>query len=291
MTKPAIIIGGSGRSGTTLLARLVASDPETYGGREESHLFTGAYGLVHYSHLLTDSYSYVVPHSLVAQHRDYLVSRLGRYLTGHVAKYAKPVAVVRDFIHRTVKYAYQGPTVQAGTVCLMASMTRQEADAEVRRFVDAAITNPVEQATGKERWVEKTPWSVLLFPRIATILPDASLVHIHRDPRDVIVSIYKQPWGPSTREQSLDMYEMWLRRWNDISAHTRALPNYTEVSYAHLSEQLGRVDERLGVKHGSHIPIRRVTHQAEWRQWPTPVKEAFQQRVQPLAEKQGFIQW
>jgi hypothetical protein len=46
-------------------------------------------------------------------------------------------------------------------------------------------------AAGKRRWAEKTPGNVAVMPRILAFWPDARIVHIRRDPKDVYASLRK----------------------------------------------------------------------------------------------------
>lgn len=49
------------------------------------------------------------------------------------------------------------------------------------------------------RWLgEKTPRHEKFIERIRTVLPDARFIHIHRDPRDVVASLLRQPWWLSS---------------------------------------------------------------------------------------------
>src|SRR5947208_2188830 len=50
---------------------------------------------------------------------------------------------------------------------------------------------------GAERLVERTPLHVLHLDLISGIYPDAQVVHIIRDGRDVALSVAAQNWGPS----------------------------------------------------------------------------------------------
>ena len=99
----------------------------------------------------------------------------------------------------------------------------------------------------KTHWVEKTPWNSLVFPEIAELLPDAKLLHIVRDSRDVIDSI-RRTLGPKDMVGACIRYEQWLKRWEDVQEETRRLPNYREVPYEHLtSPNVGRQRQTMTV--------------------------------------------
>jgi hypothetical protein len=51
---------------------------------------------------------------------------------------------------------------------------------------------------GKKRWVEKTPTHLACTREIRRLYPDAPIIRIIRDPRDVALSVLNVPWGPSS---------------------------------------------------------------------------------------------
>lgn len=71
-------------------------------------------------------------------------------------------------------------------------------EAEMNRIVGSSrdvveflnqFLGAVARREGKQRWAEKTPGNVLHIDRIRTGWPDAKIVHIIRDPRDVLASL------------------------------------------------------------------------------------------------------
>lgn len=51
---------------------------------------------------------------------------------------------------------------------------------------------PAWQASGKARVAEKTPWNLLAFPQLHRLFPRSPLIHVIRDPRDVVASRLEQ---------------------------------------------------------------------------------------------------
>lgn len=76
--------------------------------------------------------------------------------------------------------------------------------------------------------VERTPDHVRVLELINEVYPDAAVVHIIRDGRDVARSLVSQPWGPSSFTEAA---AEWV---SGIEAARRAaplLPRYLEISY------------------------------------------------------------
>ena len=68
------------------------------------------------------------------------------------------------------------------------------------------VMHHIAVAWGKARWSDKTPWQD---PAIAwELLPDAQVIHIVRDPRDVIASSVEAPW---IEDRPLDLARAWAR--------------------------------------------------------------------------------
>lgn len=78
----------------------------------------------------------------------------------------------------------------------------------VHRLVDSAA-----ERHGYARWVETTPTSVRAAPALLQVLPDLQAVHVMRDGRDVIASVVTtMPWGPKDFRSGLSWWEGLMRR-------------------------------------------------------------------------------
>lgn len=62
----------------------------------------------------------------------------------------------------------------------------------------ASITEPYRLRMGKARWIEKTPNHLEHVHLIRKYFPRSPIVRIVRDPRDVALSLTKVPWGMET---------------------------------------------------------------------------------------------
>lgn len=87
----------------------------------------------------------------------------------------------------------------------------------------------------KERWGDKTPWYSLKVLELAKVFPTAKFIHIHRDARDVLISMKDRGWyGRSIWR--LSAYWKWM---TDEAMKGRALgpSRYIEVAYEDLVRQ------------------------------------------------------
>ncbi|MGZ6801709.1 MAG: sulfotransferase family protein [Nocardioidaceae bacterium] len=96
-----------------------------------------------------------------------------------------------------------------------------------RAFCDAALGGYVQRVQPEaERVVERSPTHVWHLGLIADVYPDAYVVHIVRDGRDVVRSQVAQDWGPSTVQDAAAAGASALRR---ARAAAPRLERYLEV--------------------------------------------------------------
>jgi len=55
------------------------------------------------------------------------------------------------------------------------------------------VSVSIRENQSVQHYVEDTPFNILYFNEMLELLPEAKLVHIYGDPRDVIASLTKQP--------------------------------------------------------------------------------------------------
>ena len=76
-----------------------------------------------------------------------------------------------------------------------------------RRFMKSYIKNQL-QGERPHYWVETTPMNISMADRIAQVFPNALFINMVRDPRDVISSLLSKNWGPNTPEEGL----IWIEK-------------------------------------------------------------------------------
>jgi hypothetical protein len=78
----------------------------------------------------------------------------------------------------------------------------------------SALTEQYATRNGKPRWVEKTPNHLLCLPAIRKHFPEARIIRIIRDPRDVALSLLRTTWGKKTIAAGLVFWRSW-----DVASH------------------------------------------------------------------------
>ena len=97
-----------------------------------------------------------------------------------------------------------------------------------RRFMRDFISSQEDHGNQKY-WVETTPLNIAQARRIKKLFPNALFINMVRDPRDVIASLLTKNWGPTTPLEGLDWIEKRL-----IDGHNalRAIPAKQQITIA-----------------------------------------------------------
>jgi hypothetical protein len=70
----------------------------------------------------------------------------------------------------------------------------------------------------KQFFVEDNTWNILVARELIELVPQAKILHVYRDPRDVVASFMQQRWSPgSVREASL-WYDSMMKHWFTVRA-------------------------------------------------------------------------
>jgi hypothetical protein len=96
-----------------------------------------------------------------------------------------------------------------------------------------AILDAWTESQGKRRWGEKTPQHVLHWSHVREALPDAPLLHIVRDGRDVALSLVAAHFGPKTIYAAAHRWRRYMRAIASIKASAAPGQLY-EIRYEDL---------------------------------------------------------
>jgi hypothetical protein len=125
------------------------------------------------------------------------------------------------------------------------------------------IMSEMARKQGVERWADTTPEHLLYLHRIKETIPEALVIHIIRDGRDVALSTDKQgyirrlPWDRSPSKMVAGLYWAWMvnkgrRDGRDLGS------DYTEVHFEELIGQPRETLARLGQFIGQDLDYDRI---------------------------------
>jgi hypothetical protein len=246
-----ILIGGTGRSGTTVLNRLLGAHRQIYAFPFETRFLIDPDGLMD----LVDAFSrrYSRHQADVALHRfeRMLLVHMCRphglpypgFDLGRVFEPAFLRARVRALVDQLSYCAFEAedycsePRWRAGAVDLLGrwpglpgrwrlERTRLRATrylprpqiVELARGLVEDLFGHAAARHGKARWCEKTPSNLNHLDFLRELLPAAQVIHIKRDLRDVVCSLLSpvQRWAPSELEPACWFLRGFVDRWLDL---------------------------------------------------------------------------
>jgi hypothetical protein len=269
-----VLIGGTGRSGTTIMGRLIGAHPDIYLLTPELK-FLSARGSL--SDLVAGKASYRV-------FEDRLLNRWFDRGPNIGIQRVLPRSTIEAELPRLRKGLRSDPPAAAGDF--------------IHRLFD-----PIAEANGARGWAEMTPLNAQASSTLVRILPDMKLVHAVRDGRDVACSVVRVHWGPTDFDVALDW---WARRLERAFIRSAAMPqdqvlvvrledfvaHDRERQYARLLEFLGLDDDPAmrTLFESSMTPER--AHIGRWRDEVPPDRlPAFVEHHRRLAEHLAAGGW
>lgn len=162
---------------------------------------------------------------------------LGWQLRKHIPGFERYVA---DLLSSLKEFSYKGSW--AGTASYIFSpmiyhlgpKSSRELASIFHGFLTKVVNSMLEKADA-EVFVEDNTWNILFAHEILHLLPEAKVIHVYRDPRDVIASFSQQRWCPTDKEQAAIWYKSIIERWFSIKSNL-PLNSYYEFKLEDLVE-------------------------------------------------------
>jgi hypothetical protein len=102
---------------------------------------------------------------------------------------------------------------------------------QARKFMKSFIK--LQKGRKREKfWAETTPMNISYSHRLIKLFPEAKFIVIRRDPRDVIASLLTKDWGPNTPLEGVEWIESRLRADHDA---LKSVPR-NQVLYINLED-------------------------------------------------------
>lgn len=102
------------------------------------------------------------------------------------------------------------------------------------------------ESEGKLRCGDKTPVHSFFTETLSEWYPGAPIIHLVRDPRDVVASLQRMAWGP----KSIVNNALFWVRFNRAAEQSRHRPEYLRIYYEHLvadpERELRRICSHIG---------------------------------------------
>ncbi len=256
-----VFIGGTGRSGTTIFSKILEQSKQVYSYPQELRFITDPDGIISLKNALVNDWSKF--QSDFAMERflnlmDHLKQKyIGNY-PNHSHSDIVGAAFYDDWIsqlkNKTITYSIKSGwaarvnVVQKGLLKFFGRnqltqsflkesfyctpLTVEQFNNIFGEFIQNFFgrTATINQA---EIIIDHTPSNLIHFLPIKDMVPQAKLIHIYRDPRDVVCSYKSKDWGSTSIEQNAQWIEDVLMKWLKLKPHLSP-ESYIEVKFESL---------------------------------------------------------
>jgi hypothetical protein len=276
-----IMLSGSGRSGTNITKKILNQHSGVYSMPFEYRFIIDPGGIIDFYNSFSASWS---PYNADRKIRDLesFLLNLSKRKIGETI-FAKIIAIVnkdgrkispakyhaweldkwipnyskyvKELIESLVEFSYSAAWPGMDnyrtnySLYFSKQMQKTELAPLLRRFILSCFGDLLQQ-NGKTHFVEDNTWNYLFAKEFSEILPKAKLIHIRRNPRDVIASIMKQRWCPSDIEQASIYYKSLMEHWMLVSKDI-PINNIYECKFETLientEEELRKICEFVGL--------------------------------------------
>lgn len=317
------MIGGTGRSGTTLLRRIFDHHPKV-ATLSEFYITVAPGGLYDFYRTLNTQWTpYLFDDRIEALKRvlyraenSYPLSKYYRYalrktgfsdkgwklessFTGvgikkHCPNYR---GLVNELLQNLTDVTYDG----TWTGKLIGSTNKisvgNPSPTSLKKHLSSFYRSLASSVANKKQathFVEDNTWNILYFSEIRELLPEARLIHIYRDPRDVVASLMQQTWAPSDAVESAYIYKNLMDRWQEIKQHSSP-DSFLEISLEDLVDENRITLEKIcgfwGLAWDDRLLNLKLdkAHSGRWRNdIPKNKKDAVLKLLNPYIKKLGY---
>lgn len=163
-SRPIFIVGYM-HSGTTLLRKVIGRHPDVFSIRAETMFF--------------DQLAHTLPQRFPRLQDDAVLEEYVRFLIKKTAFDWPPLTAAEAELE-AVQFQ---PDEELTRHIIIAAKTNRDYQA-----IFSLVFETIAAAAGKSHWIEKTPSHIFYVDQIVNALPDARIIELVRDPRDVLAS-------------------------------------------------------------------------------------------------------
>lgn len=244
MKPPVIFIGGTGRSGTNILKAILSEHSNTASLPFEYRFIIDPDGVIDFYNTFPTTWSpYMAEHRL-KRLSDFLLSlaelseakqtrtkqakatdpkglhltppsyagwELERWIPGYTS-------FIHEMMDALIEFSYPAiwPGAQEGVeqhqMLFAGSKTKDQLKPAIGKFINQCYQAVCDQQK-KAFFVEDNTHNILFAKDLLDLTPQGILIHMVRDPRDVISSLLHQRWAPNSIDQLIAWYREVMTVW------------------------------------------------------------------------------
>lgn len=237
-------IGGTGRCGTTIIKRILGQHPLVATLPFEYRFIIDPDGIVDFycsyvsswspymadvrlkrlENLLrdlskTNRFHEAIQRVLTIFDKSGLMLSRKRYVGVNLGKFVPNMDVyITDLMNELCDFCYRGTWAGAESYRLRPAIyfsgpkSRENLSTILGEFIRRVIGD-IMKGQGKDFYVEDNTWNILFAPELMELIPEAKILHIYRDARDVVASYSQQRWTPTDKIQSAKFYKSIMDKW------------------------------------------------------------------------------
>ncbi|MCF7805441.1 MAG: sulfotransferase [Candidatus Marinimicrobia bacterium] len=287
-----VFIGGSGRSGTNITKEILGQHPDVATLPFEYRFIIDPNGLIDFYNSVNASWSPYFIDSKIKQLEYFLLTLATKSSDKTILSRRKPFIKTRSaehwykewelekwipdytrFVNQLISelsdFTYSAkwpglPESHPEEKMYFSAKRGTELRGILGRFIYRCV-NAILSDQNKSVFVEDNTWNILFAKELLELCPSGKILHVMRDPRDVVASLRQQRWTPGNLLAVLRWYKGVMTRWEHVKSSLgetqfieikfEALVQNTEpilkelCSFIHLSFQEVLLDISLDKAH------------------------------------------
>jgi len=128
---------------------------------------------------------------------------------------------VNTLLNELVEFEYTGERLGTGSysfnnkIQYAPNYSKEQLKIIFQNFIHSFIQDILTH-NHKDCFIEDNTWNILFSADLLDLIPNAKIISVIRDPRDVVASLSKQKWMPSNKVQSSKIYNDLIVEWIEI---------------------------------------------------------------------------
>lgn len=220
-----LFIGGTGRSGTNITRKIFSLHPQVASIPFEYRFIIDPDGVVDFYQSITNAWSPYMADVKIKRLYSYLMnlavkgSDKKNYKDWELAQWFPSYEETIEVLISELKaFDYKG--FWPGAVGEKSSYEISFSEYKDKRVLSEILGKFLRKniddyirLNKKSIFVEDNTWNILFAKELSEMMPESRMLHLVRDPRDVIASFMEQRWCPDDFEGALKMYKSIINRW------------------------------------------------------------------------------